>query len=231
MKLKTERCSVRILSDDDDIRSTESNAILAPVMMAHLRELMRGKRFLYSDAQDLGGIQRAVLYLPAPFERLVGEASIVKIISGKPLQVWRGTRAGSCIDKSEFDELFGSMPQRECRALKLADPVLYDPPLRVQNITTIEEGHAHRLAVRLDASIEPAKTDAPKLLIAEPRKRHRIFVDGFDSFDNLRSAAEHIGCSKSHLHAVISIGGHEINGHHIAYRSLDSSDGRDSRAA
>ena len=95
--------------------------MLLSINPEYVEKIFNGsKKFEFRKVQCKSGVDSILIYETAPTMKVVGEARIKRIITGKPSDVWQKTKDGSGISKHFFDLYYGN---RNCAVVYELDRV------------------------------------------------------------------------------------------------------------
>lgn len=82
--------------------------------------------------------QRLCIYSSAPDRCLLGEATVVSVVTGHPEEIWSSYRAQLCCSRTEFDDY--SRGRSKLAAIVLGQVLRYERPLPLSEIRALNEG-------------------------------------------------------------------------------------------
>lgn len=101
--------------------------VLLSIHPEYVEAILDGtKKFEFRKRTFSDSVDTILLYATSPVKKVLGEAKIAGLVSGKPENVWKKTEAYAGISREDFFSYFGSTS--EAHAYELTDVVRYEEP-------------------------------------------------------------------------------------------------------
>lgn len=83
--------------------------MLLSINPEYVKRIFNGsKKYEFRKTKCRNNVDSILIYETAPVMKVVGEATIKRIITGKPSDIWKKTKEGSGISKPFFDLYYGN---------------------------------------------------------------------------------------------------------------------------
>ena len=90
-------------------RLTSMCRMLLSINPEYVNKIFNGsKKYEFRKVKCRSNVDSILIYETAPVMKVVGEATIKRIITGKPSDIWKETKTGSGISKTFFDLYYGN---------------------------------------------------------------------------------------------------------------------------
>lgn len=107
-------------------------ALLLSINPEHVENILNEtKRYEFRKNRCKYPVDSMIIYCTAPVKKIVGEAHIVRIIEGRPGEVWNETRGAAGITKGFFDEYYKG--RDKAVAYELRNVVRYSEPMALSD--------------------------------------------------------------------------------------------------
>ena len=117
--------------------------ILLSINPEYVKKIFDGtKWFEFRKVKCKSDVDSILIYETSPTMKVVGEARIKNIITGKPSEVWRKTKSGSGISKVFFDHYYGN--RKRAIVYELDNVIKYDVPLNLVSYGVIQAPQSFR---------------------------------------------------------------------------------------
>lgn len=101
--------------------------VLLSIHPEYVEAILAGtKKFEFRKRTFSDSVDTILLYATSPVKKILGEAKIAGLVSGKPENVWKKTETYARISRENFFAYFGSTS--EAHAYELTDVVRYEEP-------------------------------------------------------------------------------------------------------
>ena len=117
--------------------------MLLSINPEYVKKIFNGsKKFEFRKVRCKNDVDSILIYETAPTMKVVGEAKIKRIITGKPSEIWQKTRVGSGISKSFFDCYYRN---RDCAVVyELGKVTKYDMPRNLVSYGVLQAPQSFR---------------------------------------------------------------------------------------
>lgn len=120
------------------------NAILLAVNPEYSNKIIAGiKKYEYRKHVAQKPITTIIIYSTAPDKKVIGNAEVLKVISGSPTRIWKLTKSYSGITREKYREYFKGVKTAYAYELGRVEQFIPPKSLADYNIKTVPQSFVY----------------------------------------------------------------------------------------